>query len=71
MKMDKATLARTVVLIVALLNQVLTSFNLNPLPFSDTQVYDAVTVVFTVVTSLITWYKNNEIKKKGDTNASK
>ncbi|GER75173.1 phage holin [Weizmannia acidilactici] len=71
MKMDKATLARTIVLIVALLNQVLTSFNLNPLPFSDTQVYDAVTVVFTVVTSLITWYKNNEIKKKGDTNASK
>jgi len=71
MKMDKSTLARTIVLIVALLNQVLTSFNLNPLPFSDTQVYDAVTVVFTVVTSLITWYKNNEIKKKGDTNASK
>jgi len=69
--MDKSTLARTIVLIVALLNQVLTSFNLNPLPFSDTQVYDAVTVVFTVVTSLITWYKNNEIKKKGDTNASK
>jgi len=69
MKMDKATLARTIVLIVALLNQVLTSFNLNPLPFSDTQVYDAVTVIFTVVSSLVTWYKNNEIKKKGDTNA--
>lgn len=63
-KMDIPTWARTIVLLAALLNQVLTSFNLNPIPFSDTQIYNAVTVVLTVTTSLIAWYKNNELKRK-------
>ena len=37
--MTAGTLVRTVMLVVALLNLVLTSFGKNPLPFSDEQIY--------------------------------
>lgn len=37
--MTAGTLVRTVTLVVALLNLVLTSFGKNPLPFSDEQIY--------------------------------
>lgn len=58
-KVSKETIARTVVLLIALVNQVLTIFGINPIPYSDTQVYEAVSMVLTVVTSLIAWWKNN------------
>ncbi|WP_259545025.1 phage holin [Heyndrickxia sp. FSL K6-6286] len=63
--MDKGSLARTVVLVIALVNQFLTMYGLNPLPFSDEDVYNGVTVVFTIVATLIAWFKNNYITHKG------
>ncbi len=59
MKISKGTKARTVVLIVALLNQVLTMSGKNPLPWSDAEVYEAVTTILTVAASLWAWWKNN------------
>ena len=66
---SKDTIARTIVLGVALVNQVLTILGLNPLPFSDNQIYEAITAVFTVVASVIAWWKNNSFTQaalKGD-----
>lgn len=59
--MEKQTIARTIVLLVALVNQVLVMVGLNPLPFSDDQVYEGVTAVFTVVTAIWAWWKNNSV----------
>lgn len=59
MKIEKGTIARTVVLIVALINQVLTMIGYNPLPFADESVYEGVTVVLTVAGALWAWWKNN------------
>ncbi|MBS6955962.1 MAG: phage holin [Enterocloster asparagiformis] len=58
-KIEKGTIARTVVLVVALINQVLMMAGYNPLPFADEAVYEAVTVVLTVGASLVAWWKNN------------
>lgn len=58
-KIEPATIARTAVLIFALLNQVLTMTGKNPLPFSEDQVYTAATGILTVGASLWTWWKNN------------
>ena len=58
------TIARTIVLIVALVNTLLTAFEKNPLPFSDEEVYAGVSAVITVIVSLVAWWKNNSFTKK-------
>lgn len=58
------TIARTIVLIVALVNTLLTAFGKNPLPFSNEEVYAGVSAVITVVVSLVAWWKNNSFTKK-------
>lgn len=54
-----STIARTGVLIFALLNQVLTILGYNPLPWSDEQAYEGFTLLLTVGAALWTWWKNN------------
>ena len=63
-KVEKETLARTIVLVVALLNNILAMAGYNPLPFSDDEVYMGVTAVFTVAASLLAWWKNNSFTQK-------
>lgn len=59
MKVSGETIARTTVLALALINQALTMFGVNPLPFSDTQVYEFITLAFTLGTTIWAWWKNN------------
>jgi SPP1 family holin len=58
-KIEAGTIARTVVLIFALINQVLTMAGWNPLPFSEDEVYQVVTGILTVGAALTAWWKNN------------
>lgn len=70
MKPNKDTIIRTVVLIFALINQVLTVIGINPLPFSNEEVFEAVSVILTVGASIAAWWKNNSFTKaaiKADT----
>lgn len=55
---------RTIVLIVALINQGLNMAGLDVLPFAEEQVADAVTTLFTVVASIWAWWKNNSFTSK-------
>ena len=59
MKVKPDTIIRTIVLIVALCNQALAIFGREQLPITDDQVYQIVTLIITIVTSLVTWWKNN------------
>lgn len=64
LKISKETLIRTIVLVIALLNSVLTMCNVNPLPFSDEQVYEGVSAVISVIATLWAWWKNNSFTKE-------
>ena len=59
MKVSASTIARTIVLAIALVNQILTASGVNPLPFAEETIYELFTAIFTLVTSGIAWWKNN------------
>lgn len=54
-------IVRLVVLVVLLINQALVTFGYNPLPFSDEQIYEAISVVAVVVATIYAWWRNNNI----------
>lgn len=62
--MKTETITRTLVLAVALANQLLLAFGKNPIPFSEEEIYIALSGVFTVCTSLWAWWKNNSFTKE-------
>lgn len=53
------TIIRTVVLVLALINQVLTSLGKPVIPISDEELSETITLVITIVVSLWSWWKNN------------
>ena len=53
------TIVRTVILIVALINQALTVAGKSLLPITDDQITEVITLVITIGTSLWAWWKNN------------
>lgn len=55
------TIARTIVLVVALINQVLSATGHAVLPIEDAQIEAIVSNVFTIAAALVAWYKNNSI----------
>lgn len=69
---DKGTVVRTVLLFIALINQALIMFGKPVLPIEEDQVtsladtlYLAVSMIFTIVTTLMAWFKNNYVTDKG------
>ncbi|AMM98416.1 phage holin [Bacillus altitudinis] len=69
---DKGTVLRTVLLFMALINQTLILFGKPILPISEDQVtslaetlYLAGSMIFTIVTTLVAWFKNNYVTDKG------
>ncbi|MDW0355028.1 phage holin [Bacillus velezensis] len=71
-KFDKGTVVRTVLLFIALVNQVLVMFGKDVLPIADDQVNDLADAVylggsigFTIIMSLVAWFKNNYVTEKG------
>jgi SPP1 family holin len=53
------TIVRTVILIVALINQALTVAGKSLLPITDDQITEVITLVITIGASLWAWWKNN------------
>ena len=58
------TWARTICFILALVNQVLAIFGKNQIPFVENDVYQVISVLFTVVTGVVAWWKNNSFTKE-------
>lgn len=57
--MKKDTIIRTVILLVALVNQILTMTGHSIIPVGEDQLTELISVAFTVVTALVAWWKNN------------
>lgn len=58
-KISTETIVRTAVLIITLINQILTMTGKNPLPFSDAEIYAALTSIATAAAAIWAWWKNN------------
>lgn len=64
-----STIVRTVILVLALINQVLSAMGKPVIPISDELVEQTVTCIITVVVALWAWWKNNSFTlaaRKGD-----
>lgn len=61
---DRGSIIRTVILVVALINQLLVSFGYSPLPFEDEEIELGLSTAFTIVASLVAWWKNNSLTRK-------
>ena len=59
MKVKTETIIRTVVLILALINQVLAITGRQAIPITEDEVYQLITLVVTIAAALWSWWKNN------------
>lgn len=64
----KTAITRLVVLLILLVNQFLVTIGWNPLPFSEDQVFEAVSGVATVAAAVWTWWVNNNVTKQAQHN---
>lgn len=59
MKVSAGTIARTVILALALVNQVLTAIGHNVINVSDEDINTLISTVFTVGAAIVAWWRNN------------
>jgi len=59
MKVKSETIIRTIVLILALANQVLAIYGKQKIPITEDEVYQLVTLIITIGSALWAWWKNN------------
>lgn len=59
MKITAGTIARTAILVLALVNQVLTAMGHSIINVSDDDINTLISTGFTVVSAIIAWWKNN------------
>ena len=60
----KETIIRTVILVIALINQILSATNHSPLPISDATIEQLLSTLITVVASVWAWWKNNSFTQE-------
>ena len=59
LNITSGTIARTIILVLALLNQILTAPGHSVINISDESVNTLISTGFTIVTAVIAWWKNN------------
>ena len=62
--MTVGTITRTVILFLALFNQVLVMMGYSPIPIEDESIVEAISLIATIGTSLVAWWKNNSFTQK-------
>lgn len=64
MNISKGTIIRTACLVLAIINNALAIAGKSPLPIDDAMLTEVISFVFTVVTSIMAWWKNNDFTKE-------
>lgn len=59
LKISAGTVARTIVLLLALVNQVLSMLGIPVLPIEDEAINTVVSTLWTVIAAVAAWWKNN------------
>ena len=62
-KISTATIIRTIVLFISLVNMILAAFGKSPLPVAEEQISLIVATIATVASALWAWWKNNSFTK--------
>lgn len=63
------TWARTICFALALVNQILAIFGKDQISFVESEIYQVVSIIFTIITGVAAWWKNNSFTaaaRKGD-----
>ncbi len=63
-KISAGTIARTVILGLALLNQFLTVSGKNPIPYDSQELEMFISTAFTGIASVVAWWKNNSFTQE-------
>ena len=63
-KPSKAKIIRTIILVLAIVNNALAIAGKSPLPIDDEMVTEVVSFVFTTGAAIVTWWKNNSFTQK-------
>lgn len=81
MTISAGTIARTIILVLALVNQLLTATGHSVINISDESINTLISTGFTIVTAIVAWWKNNsftqsalkadEVMREGKENASR
>ena len=58
-KVSAGTIARTIVLVLSLVNMVLNAFGIQAIPVEDEAINTVVSDVWVIVAALAAWWKNN------------
>lgn len=64
MKIDKATLVRTIILFFSVLNIILEKFGVSAIPIEDELVNEVISVGLLVYSTISSWWKNNSFTKE-------
>ena len=64
MKISTGTITRTIILVLALINQTLTILGHSPLPIEDETITNLIAMIATIVTSSIAWWENNSFTQE-------
>lgn len=64
MKVSTGTITRTVILALALINQVLTISGHSPLPIEDEVITELIATSATIIASVVAWWKNNSFTQQ-------
>lgn len=59
MKVSAGTITRTIILMLALINQVLVVLGYNVIDISDDTINTMISTAITIVTAIVAWWKNN------------
>ena len=62
-RISAGTITRTILLGLALFNQVLAMAGHSPIPIEDEVIHTIVTTVWTVAAAILAWWKNNSFTK--------
>ncbi len=62
-----STYVRYIVMILTIVNTILTKFDLNPISFSETEIYNITSDLITVIILIINTYKDNPTSKESIT----
>lgn len=62
--MTVGTITRTIILFLALLNQVLVILGYSPIPIEDESIVELISLAVTIGASVVAWWKNNSFTKQ-------